>query len=164
VDIRAQLGLPPTATDEQVERRIAEIKAFALQNLAGPPGWTGVADDPRATVFEGFSQKPPDAFLPSDLGDDFDGEVEFISIVPAGEGSKVSVRFVKDEPPVDPTAPGDPYRTDESLGIESGPTRIDDNGLPTGGDRPKPPADWEPGEPGTGPGSHDPEPVKKAKE
>lgn len=142
MDIRTSLGLPQTATDEQVERYLAEIRAQALGNLVGPKGFTGVAQDGRAVVFESFSDQPPGAFLPRGVAESFDGEVEHVTVSPSGSGSRVQVRVVKDGEPVDPMAPGDPTRTDEALGIET-------DGK---GGRPRPPADWEPGEPGTGPG------------
>lgn len=105
VDIRSQLGLPPSAPDEQVERYLSDLRTRALGNLAGPPGWTGLAEDARAVVFESFVEDPPSSFIDTE----FEGAVEAVTVTPAGSGSRVTARVLKDgNKAIDPSAPGDP--------------------------------------------------------
>ncbi len=52
VDIRAQLGLPVKATDEEVTAALNELKQVAREARGAPDGWTRTAEDASAAVFE----------------------------------------------------------------------------------------------------------------
>ena len=95
LDIRSSLGLPPSATDAEVQRYLSEIRARALGNLAGPEGWTGIAEGAEAVVFETFTAKTLTNTL-KDALPKFDGDVEMVQYTPVEGGTRINVRVRKE--------------------------------------------------------------------
>ena len=90
--LRETFGLPPDWTDEQVNTYVADLKARALGNLAGPDGWKGISEGSGVVVFEAFIAAPLRESLNLDFPE-FDGEVEMIQFNNYGDDTtRVTVR------------------------------------------------------------------------
>jgi hypothetical protein len=101
-DVRSALGLPPNADEATVSRRIADLKAMALDKLVGPADFIGIAEGAEAAVFEKFYAVPLSELVSDDHVPTDDGtaafpadRIEMVQLTPVEGGTRVIVRVSK---------------------------------------------------------------------